>query len=207
VAAWTGGYVAINDRAEQLKHLVRNGKARSYILYDEIDELLPKNYEGGPELEDILSELSGNGIELLEEPTSKRHKDSEEDDGFLEGNAVLALDEHPGDAVALRMYLRELQSVPHLTRDEEIELAKCIGRGERDAEDAMRRLIEANLRIVVATSKRYTNRGLGILELIQEGNIGLMKAAQRFDVARGYRFSTYAIWWVRQAIMRATPGK
>jgi RNA polymerase primary sigma factor len=90
-----------------------------------------------------------------------------------------------------------------LTRDEEIELGKRISRSGKDAQAAMRTLIEANLRLVVATAGRYANRGLGMLDLLQEGNNGLMKAVETFNYERGYRFSTYAIWWVRQAI----PGK
>lgn len=198
--------MAIDDKAEQLKQLVRNGKVRGYVLYDEIDELLPTGYEGGVELEDILSELARNGIEVLEEPKAEPGKEFKEDNELLE-DEVQNLSEHPGDSLALRMYLRELRSTPHLTCEEEIELAKRISRREQDAEDAMRQLIEANLRLVVATAKHYANRGRGLLELVEEGNIGLMKAVERFTPMRGYKFSTYAIWWVRQAIMRAAPSK
>jgi len=103
--------------------------------------------------------------------------------------------------------VRELRSTPRLTREEEIELAKRISRRDRDTEDAMRQLIEPNLRLVVATASRYANRGLGMIDLIQEGNCGLIKAAEKYDHERGYRFSTYAIWWVRRAILLAISGK
>jgi RNA polymerase primary sigma factor len=184
--------VATDNKPEALKRLVANGKARGYVLYDEIDELLPAGYKGGAELEDILSELAREGIEVLEEPGADPDKQSREE--FREE------EELPHE---IRMYLRELRSTPPPTREEETELAKRISRRGPDAEDAMRQLVEANLRLVVATAKRCGNRGLGLLELIQEGNIGLMKAAERFNHTRGYRFSTYAIWWVRQAIMRS----
>jgi DNA-directed RNA polymerase sigma subunit (sigma70/sigma32) len=105
------------------------------------------------------------------------------------------------------MYSRELRSTPHLTREEETELAKRIRGGGPDAEDAMKHLIEANLRLVLAIANRYASRGLGLLELIEEGNSGLMKALETFNHERGYRFPTYAVWWVRQAIRRAIQRK
>jgi len=199
--------VAIDDKTEQLKHLVRNGKKKGYVLYDEIDELLPAGYEGGLELDDILSELASNGIEVLEEPRAERDKAFSGDDESLDEDELQEVSEQAGDALALRMYLRQVLATPHLTREQEIELAKRIGSGGHDAEDAERQLIEANLRLVVATAKRYRNRGRGLLDMLQEGNIGLMKAVKKFNYARGYKFSTYAIWSVRQAIMRSTLGK
>jgi RNA polymerase primary sigma factor len=188
------------DKAERLKLLVRNGKIRKYVLYDEIDELLPPSYKGGPELDDILSELAMNGIEVLEEPGAEHDKELTQDDEFLDESELDEVSEQAGDAAALRMYLREVQSLPHMTREQEIELVRRIGRGGQDGEVAEKRLIEANLRLVVNTAKRYRGRGRGLLDLLQEGNIGLMKAAKKFDHTRGYTFSTYAIWWVRHAI-------
>ena len=98
------------------------------------------------------------------------------------------------------MYLHEVMTVPRLTREGEIELAKRIGLGGKDAEDAMRRLIEANLYLVVAVARRCSRLGCDLLELIQEGNIGLMKATEKYKHTREYRFSTYAIWWIRRSI-------
>jgi len=193
--------VTIEDKAEQLRQLVRTGKTKGYVLYDEIDELLPIGYEGGPELDDILSELARNGVEVLEEPRTERDKGFNKDDESLDEIELQELSEQAGAALALQMYLREVLATPRLTREQEIELAKRISGGGQDAEDAEKQLIEANLRLVVATAKRYRNRGRGLLDLLQEGNIGLMKAAKKFNYTRGYKFSTYAIWWVRRRLI------
>ena len=193
--------MTIEDKAEQLRQLVRTGKTKGYVLYDEIDELLPTGYEGGRELDDILSELARNGIEVLEEPRTERDREFNKDDESLDENELQELSEQAGDALALQMYLREVLATPRLTREQEIELAKRISGGGQDAEDAEKQLIEANLRLVVATAKRYRNRGRGLLDLLQEGNIGLMKAVKKFNYTRGYKFSTYAIWWVRRRLI------
>jgi RNA polymerase primary sigma factor len=193
--------VTIEGKAEQLRQLARTGKTRGYVLYDEIDELLPTGYEGGPELDDILSELAGNGVEVLEEPRAERDKGFSEHESFNESE-LQELSEEAGDDSAVEMYIREVLTLPHLTREQEIELAKRISGGGQDAEDAEKQLIEANLRLVVITARRYRNRGRSLLDLLQEGNIGLMKAVRKFNYARGYKFSTYAIWWVRQTINR-----
>jgi RNA polymerase primary sigma factor len=189
--------MTIEDKAEQLKQLVRTGKTKGYVLYDEIDELLPKGYEAGPELDDILSELAGNGIEVLEEPRAERDKEFDEDDASLNENELQELSEQAGDNSALLMYIREVLTLPHLTHEQEMELAKRISDGGQDAEDAEKQLIEANLQLVVTIARRYRNRGRGLLDLLQEGNIGLMNAVRKFNYTRGYKFSTYAIWWVR----------
>lgn len=194
--------MAIEDQTEQLKRLVRSGKAKGFVLYDEIDRLLPTGYEGGPELDDILSELAKNGVEVLEEPTAERDKEFNEVGESFDESEIQELGNETGDAWVIRMYLREALAIPHLTREEEIELAKRIIGDGLDAEVAEKQLIEANLRLVVATAKRYRNRGRGLLDLLQEGNIGLMKAVKKFDYTRGFDFSTYAIWWVRQAMRR-----
>jgi len=193
--------VTIEDKAEQLRQLVRTGKTKGYVLYDEIDKLLPIGYEGGPELDDILSELAKNGIEVLEDPRTERDREFNKDDESLDENELQELSEQAGDALALQMYLREVLATPRLTREQEIELAKRISGGGQDAEDAEKQLIEANFRLVVATAKRYRNRGRGLLDLLQEGNIGLMKAVKKFNYTRGYKFSTYAIWWVRRRLI------
>jgi len=193
--------VTIEDKAEQLRQLVRTGKTKGYVLYDEIDKLLPIGYEGGPELDDILSELAKNGIEVLEDPRTERDREFNKDDESLDENELQELSEQAGAALALQMYLREVLATPRLTREQEIELAKRISGGGPDAEDAEKQLIEANLRLVVATAKRYRNRGRGLLDLLQEGNIGLMKAVKKFNYTRGYKFSTYAIWWVRRRLI------
>src|SRR5690606_15919341 len=100
----------------------------------------------------------------------------------------------------VRMYLKEIGRVPLLTSDEEVELAKRMEAGD---EDAKKQLVEANLRLVVSIAKRYVGRGMQFLDLIQEGNLGLMKAVEKFDYTKGFKFSTYATWWIRQAITRS----
>jgi len=194
-----GCRVTIEGKAERLKQLVRAGKTKGYVLYDEIDELLPNDYEGGTELDDILSELAGDGVEVLQEARAERDKEFNEDESLNE-NELQELSEEAGDNSAVQMYIREVLTLPRLTHEQEIELAKRISSGGRNAEDAEKQLIEANLRLVVITARRYRNRGRGLLDLLQEGNIGLMNAVRKFNYTRGYRFSTYAIWWVRQTI-------
>jgi RNA polymerase primary sigma factor len=198
--------VAIDDNNERLMQLVSEGRTKGYVLWNEIDELLPGGYEGGPDLDDILSELEGNGIRIREEPLAEGNDKVSEEKEFLDENDYRELSEPGGDSQPVQIYLREVLAIPHLTREKEIELAERISRGGQEAEDAERQLIEANLWAVAATVKQYRNRGLGMLDLLQEGNIGLMKAAKKFNYARGYRFSTYAIWWVRQTILQLKLG-
>jgi len=197
--------VATDNNADHLKQLVRKGKETGYVLYDEIDELLPPDDLEGPKLDDILSELAGNGIEVLEEPTLKNTEEIRGDEEFLDENDLREAGLEPSDLQALRMYLQEVMTIPQLAPKEEIDLAERISRGP-DPKNAEKRLVEANLRLVVPTAKRFRNRGYRMLDVIQEGNIGLMKAVRTFDYTRGYKFSTYAVWWVRQAIMRTLPG-
>jgi RNA polymerase primary sigma factor len=118
--------MAIDDNADQLKQLVRKGKETGHVLYDEIDELLPPDYQGGPDLDDILSELVANGIEVLEEPTAMSADEISGDEEFLNENDLREPGLEPNDLQALQMYLREVMTIPHLTREEEIDLAERI---------------------------------------------------------------------------------
>jgi RNA polymerase primary sigma factor len=191
--------VTIDDKAQQIMRLVTSGKAKSYVLYDEIDELVPAGgrSKGGPVLDEILSQLAMNGIEVLEEPWVE--KESSTDDESLDDNEIQELSEQAGDA-PVTMYLREVLVTARLTQEQEIELAKRISGGGHNAEQAEKQIIEANLRLVVKIAKRYRNQGLGLLDLFQEGNIGLIQAVKRFNYTRGYKFSTCAIFWIRRAI-------
>jgi RNA polymerase primary sigma factor len=178
--------VAIDDRDARLKLLIDAGKKRGYVLCDEIDGLLPENCEGGRELDDLLAQLNDAGIASLEELADDEHHTVYE----------------PADLVTddpVKVYLNEVCKVPQLAPEAEIELAKRIRQGEIAKKD----LVEANLRLVVSIARRYADRGIHVLDLIQEGNLGLLKAAERFDYKRGYKFSIYAAWWVRQAILHA----
>ena len=192
-----GCCVTIEDKAQQLKQLVTSGKTKGYVLYDEIDELVPTGDKGGPALDEILSQLARNGIEVLEKPRAEQEFGT--DDESLDDNELQELSEQAGDA-PVTMYLREVLVIPHLTQEQEIELAKRISGGGQDAEEAEKQLIEANLRLVVKIAKRYRNQGRGLLDLLQEGNIGLMQAVKQFNYTRGYKFSTCAIFWIRRTI-------
>jgi RNA polymerase primary sigma factor len=190
----------MDDTSGQLKQLVQIGKDRGYILYDEIDELLTSALEREADLEIVLTELAANGIEVLEEPGARSDVDFTAGDEVFTGRDFQELTEEPEDSSVIRTYLREVLITPRRTREDEIELAKRISHGGEDSEEAMRQLIEANLYLVVASAKRHGGPGYSLLELIQEGNIGLMKAAERYKHTREYRFSTYAIWWIRRSI-------
>jgi len=158
--------------------------------------------QSSPELEAVsiltLPTIAPEGGTPVRRPAAMRRRRSEDQDE----NAVSNTD--AGESDAVMTYLREIGRVPMITHDREIELAKRIEMGDRDA---MKQFILANLRLVVSIAKRYVGRGLTLLDLIQEGNIGLIRAVQRYDWRRGHRFSTHATWWIRQAISRAVADK
>jgi RNA polymerase primary sigma factor len=176
--------VTIEDKAQQLRQLVTSGKTKGYVLYDEIDELVPAGGKSnvGLVLDEILSQLARNGIEVLEE--SRAEQESGTDGESLDDNEIQELSEQAGDA-PVTMYLREVLATAHLTHDQEIELAKRISGGGQDAEEAEKQLIEPNLRLVVKIAKRYRNKGLGLLDLFQEGNIGLIAGGQAVQLHAG----------------------
>ena len=181
---------------ERKQDLLKIGKEKGVITY----EVLANNLKGLELDADALDELynlfSENNIVVVSD-----EEESSQDDGdqkLLLDDNVLTKDLTINDPV--RMYLKEIGQIKLLTLEEESELADKILEGD---EDAKRILAEANLRLVVSIAKRYVGRGMLFLDLIQEGNIGLMKAVEKFDVSKGYKFSTYATWWIRQAITRA----
>ena len=185
----------LDDRATRLKQLIETGKQKGYVLYDDIDGLLRGDYEGGPELDDLLSSIEDAGIEILDEPK------------ISSGQTQQPSGEPTNSDDPVQVYLAELAKIPQLTREAEIELAKLIQLGGQEAEAAKYQLVEANLQLVVSIAKRYANRGVHLLDLTQEGNTALMTAVEKFDYNRGYKFSTYVTWWVRQSIIRATRPK
>jgi RNA polymerase primary sigma factor len=181
-----------------LQAVLSRGRRLGALSTDEINEMLQDVALSPGELEALYSELSEMGVEIsepAEEPESAHDYSSEE--RFLR-QLDLAIDHTSSDPV--RLYLKEIGKVALLTAAEEIDLAERIRC--RDVE-AKRRLTEANLRLVVSIAKRYVGRGLLFLDLIQEGNLGLIRAVEKFDPTRGFKFSTYATWWIRQAITRA----
>jgi len=157
--------------------------------------------QGSPELEAAsiltLPSIAADGEAPARRPAIRRRRSEDQDE-----NTVSTTD--AGESDAVMTYLREIGRVPMITHEREIELAQRIERGDRDA---MKQFILANLRLVVSIAKRYVGRGLTLLDLIQEGNIGLIRAVQRYDWRRGHRFSTHATWWIRQAISRAVADK
>jgi RNA polymerase primary sigma factor len=184
---WGAGQT--DNASERLKQLIQTGKARGYVLYDELDELLAQ--AGDAHLDIVLTELAANGIEILEAP------------GTNYDAGLQKLNEELDSSSPIKMYLSQVVMMLRQTREEEIELVKRISHGGEDAEDATRQLIEANLYLVVAAASRNDGARDGLLELIQEGNIGLMKAAEQYKHTSEYRFATFAIWWIRRSIVDA----
>ena len=180
---------------ERKNELVKMGKERGFVTYEELANSLKGLELDADSLDELYNLFNENDIAVVSE--------DEEDSGgnieklLLEDN-VLAKDLTINDPV--RMYLKEIGQIKLLTTEEELELADRIAAGDEQAKIT---LAEANLRLVVSIAKRYVGRGMLFLDLIQEGNIGLMKAVEKFDVTKGYKFSTYATWWIRQAITRA----
>ena len=190
----------VKDFEQRKETLIKKGKEVGFITYEELAEELKGLEVSSDLLDELYNALMENDISVISE--SDLDDDSEEDDG---GNLEDILKD---DSIAkeltindpVRMYLKEIGKISLLSLDEETELSKKIAEGD---EMAKNRLAESNLRLVVSIAKRYVGRGMLFLDLIQEGNIGLMKAVEKFDATKGYKFSTYATWWIRQAITRA----
>ncbi|MFD2612761.1 RNA polymerase sigma factor RpoD [Paenibacillus gansuensis] len=190
---------------EQVKEqLIELGKKRSSLTYKNIMEKLAGFDQDAEQIDEFFELLADNGIEVVNENeddmTSRNSDDPDREHDEFNFDDDLTLP--PGIKIndPVRMYLKEIGRVPLLSADDEIELAKRIEKGD---EEAKRRLAEANLRLVVSIAKRYVGRGMLFLDLIQEGNMGLIKAVEKFDFTKGFKFSTYATWWIRQAITRA----
>ena len=218
---------------EKVNKLTDIAKANNNILsYDEISELFKEDELNADQMDKLYSLIESKGIDIVnsdreEEPDSVEdfehlnldkldsvdiaigngldddYDDDKFDDKDLDDNIDLdAVDllEGVGTDDPVRMYLKEIGTVPLLSADEEIELAKRKADGDEHAKE---RLIEANLRLVVSIAKRYTGRGMSFLDLVQEGNLGLIKGVEKFDYTKGYKLSTYATWWIRQSVTRA----
>lgn len=189
---------------DMVRELASKGKKKGNLTYTEIEDGLSELDIDKEQIEDIYDSLASMGIEVVGD------KDLSDDDPFVEDEDEEKDEEAEFDDLSLpkgisiddpvRMYLKEIGKVPLLSGEEEISLAKRMEAGD---EEAKKKLCEANLRLVVSIAKRYVGRGMQFLDLIQEGNLGLIKAVEKFDYRKGYKFSTYATWWIRQAITRA----
>jgi RNA polymerase primary sigma factor len=183
---------------ERKNKLLALGKKQGYITYEQLADQLKGLEVDNDSLDELYNFLVENNIEIVSEDGSDDASGEEITQDMSVENLTLSKDVKINDPV--RMYLKEIGRINLLTSDEEFEYAK---RAEEGDEEAKRMLAESNLRLVVSIAKRYVGRGMLFLDLIQEGNIGLMKAVDKFDPTKGYKFSTYATWWIRQAITRA----
>ena len=197
-----------NTRAkyeEKIKTLLAMAKKKKNVLeYQEISDHFADLHLEEEQMDEILDALEKSGIDVLRITDDDEIPDeelllSDEDEVDME-NLDLSIPDGISIEDPVRMYLKEIGKVPLLSAEEEIELAKRMENGDQEAK---KRLAEANLRLVVSIAKRYVGRGMLFLDLIQEGNLGLIKAVEKFDYRKGYKFSTYATWWIRQAITRA----
>lgn len=172
--------------SELLTEMKELNEQKGFVTFEELEARLEKQNLTPEQSADIYKFLEDNNITLMDILTR--------DEELIKGVAEVSIDD------PVKMYLKDIGKVPLLSGDEEIELAKRMQEGD---EEAKQQLSEANLRLVVSIAKRYVGRGMLLLDLIQEGNLGLMKAVEKFDYTKGFKFSTYATWWIRQAITRA----
>ena len=191
---------------EKCRELIALGKKKKGVLEDsEVNDFFAGMNLTAEQFENVFEALEREGVEILkinsadDEPTERDLELEDEDSEDME-NIDLSVPDSVSIEDPVRMYLKEIGKVPLLSADEEIELAQRMEEGD---EEAKKKLAEANLRLVVSIAKRYVGRGMLFLDLIQEGNLGLIKAVEKFDYRKGYKFSTYATWWIRQAITRA----
>ena len=183
----------------KVDELVESGKTKGTLTLKEVADQLEGVELEPDQLDKILDMLDTLGVDVVSEIELPEPEALPEDQNIVD-DLDLSVPEGISTDDPVRMYLKEIGKVPLLTADEEIELAKRMEQGD---EEAKRKLAEANLRLVVSIAKRYVGRGMLFLDLIQEGNLGLIKAVEKFDYRKGYKFSTYATWWIRQAITRA----
>jgi len=182
--------------APEIEKLISKGEMHGFVTEQEILQVIPEPEKNLATLDELYGVFFEKGIQVLQKKP------------LIDTKALLSGEEEPQNVVDLpeisddsvRMYLREIGRVPLLTAEEEMRLAKRIVTGDKVAK---KKLAEANLRLVVSIAKKYIGRGLSLLDLIQEGNTGLLRAVEKFDYRKGYKFSTYATWWIRQAITRA----
>ena len=183
---------------ERKQLLLKKGKENGFLTFAELAESLKGLEMDSDSLDDLYNFLNDNNIEVVAD--SEISEDEASDDGADLALDDISLPKNLSINDPVRMYLKEIGKISLLSLEEELELSKRIDEGDEEAKSI---LAESNLRLVVSIAKRYVGRNLSFLDLIQEGNIGLMKAVDKFDSSKGYKFSTYATWWIRQAITRA----
>ncbi|HJD15887.1 MAG TPA: RNA polymerase sigma factor RpoD [Candidatus Enterococcus stercoripullorum] len=190
---------------QAVDQFIRENRYKGQVLYDDLSNQLVVPYSlDADAMDQLIQKVEDSGISVVDEngepsihslkSSQKQAEEEEVDDRDLSAPTGVKIND------PVRMYLKEIGRVPLLTADEEVSLALKIEQGDQEAKQ---RLAEANLRLVVSIAKRYVGRGMQFLDLIQEGNMGLMKAVEKFDYRKGFKFSTYATWWIRQAITRA----
>ena len=194
-----------NHSSEIVEELLAKGKKNGGTLtYGELVDALQQEDLSPDEIDTMYDTFSKRGIEIVDDSNSGEDVDDDVDVDVDDKDEEVEIDLSVPEGISIddpvRMYLKEIGRVPLLTAEEEVALAKRMQEGD---EIAQKRLAEANLRLVVSIAKRYVGRGMLFLDLIQEGNLGLIKAVEKFDYTKGYKFSTYATWWIRQAITRA----
>jgi len=192
--------------SDDLRRLMAEGGERGYLTFEEIAKTLEEVEVSKDQVAELHSHLVEQGIDVIAEDGVTAYKESKEaasENGSARRKNELDLTVEPS-LDSLRLYLRSIGRVELLTATEEVDLAKRIERGDMLAK---RHMVEANLRLVVSIAKSYLGRGLSFLDLIQEGSLGLIRAVEKFDYRRGYKFSTYATWWIRQAVTRALADK
>ncbi len=183
---------------ERIAKIVEIGKTKGVLKYAEISEYVDDTHAVPDQIDKLYEALEEHSIDVIDDEIEKEVPKAEDDAETADFEISMPENINIDDPV--RMYLKEIGKVPLLSASEEVELAKRMGEGDQEAK---RKLAEANLRLVVSIAKRYVGRGMLFLDLIQEGNLGLIKAVEKFDYQKGYKFSTYATWWIRQAITRA----
>ena len=193
-----------DNKQARVNALIEKGKKNGLLTQKEINEVLADMQISPETYEKVLDRFEEMGIEIVTEENSEPPEEELLLDSEAEEFSAEAEDLSVPEGIAtddpVRMYLKEIGKVPLLTAEEELEIAKRMADGD---EEARKKLSESNLRLVVSIAKRYVGRGMLFLDLIQEGNLGLIKAVEKFDYRKGFKFSTYATWWIRQAITRA----
>ncbi len=189
----------MSDKSKSIKYLVKKGKEQGFLTQEDLLDIFPTIEEEIELLDEIFEKLQENEIEVLE-PEDELTPTEKEELTLEKKIKILKTIQTNISTDAIRSYLYEIGRIPLLTGEEEVILAKRIEKGD---EEATQLLTTANLRLVVSIAKKYSKSNLELLDLIQEGNIGLMRAVEKFDYTKGFKFSTYATWWIRQAITRA----